>query len=115
MAERIAHHCGAQPFGVRGVYILDESEDRDLAPDSPVKLVIHFQGNGRQRKELETWLQGWSLSLAEMNYFRTGFHSEGLLDVHFLTDEKVRGEKDVAARLKVSSDVVRELPLGPKR
>jgi pyruvate,water dikinase len=115
MAERIAYHCGAQPFGVRGVYVLDESEDRDLVPDSPVKLVIHFQGNGRQRKELETWLQGWSLSLAEMNYFRTGFHSEGLLDIHFLTDEKVRGEKDVAARLKVSSDIVRELPLGPKR
>ena len=39
------------------------------------------------------WLQGWSLSLAEMNYFRTGFHSEGLLDVHYLTDEKIRGEE----------------------
>ena len=49
-----------------------------------------------------------------MNYFRTGFHSDGLLDVHYLTDEKIRGEKDVASRLKVASDAVRELPLGPK-
>jgi hypothetical protein len=49
-----------------------------------------------------------------MNYFRTGFHSEGLLDVHYLTDEKIRGEKDVAARIKAPSDSVRELPLGPK-
>ncbi|MGZ5469319.1 MAG: hypothetical protein ACXW2H_09340, partial [Candidatus Aminicenantales bacterium] len=77
-------------------------------------MVIHFLGGGRQRKELETWLQGWSLSLAEMNYFRTGFHSEGLLDVQFLTDEKIRGPRDVAERLKVGSDLVRELPLGPK-
>jgi hypothetical protein len=114
MAERIAFHCGGQPWGVRGVYVLDESDGRDIDPAAPIRLVIHFTGGARQRKELETWLQGWSLSLAEMNYFRTGFHSDGLLDVHYLTDEKVRGEKDVAARLKVSSDMVRELPLGPK-
>ncbi|MCU0243842.1 MAG: PEP/pyruvate-binding domain-containing protein [Acidobacteria bacterium] len=114
MAERVAYHCGGQRWGVRGVYYLDESEGGEIDPSAPIRLVLHFLGGGRQRKEIETWLQGWSLSLAEMNYFRTGFHSEGLLDVHFLTDEKVRGEKDVAARLKVASDAVRELPLGPK-
>ena len=114
MAERVAYHCGGQRWGVRGVYYLDESESAEIDPAAPIRLVLHFLGGGRQRKEIETWLQGWSLSLAEMNYFRTGFHSEGLLDVHFLTDEKVRGERDVAARLKVASDAVRELPLGPK-
>jgi hypothetical protein len=114
MAERIAYHCGGQPWSVRGVYLLDGTDNEDVNPDSPIRLVIHFMGGGRQRKELETWLQGWSLSLAEMNYFRTGFHSEGLLDVRYLTDEKIRGEKDVALRIKAPSDAVRELPLGPK-
>jgi pyruvate,water dikinase len=114
MAERIAFHCGLQNFGVRGVYVVDASADGETDPASPIQLIVHFLGNGRQRKELETWLQGWSLSLAEMNYFRTGFHSEGLLDVHYLTDEKIRGEKDVAVRIKAASDAVRELPLGTK-
>ncbi len=114
MAERIAFHCGAQKWGVRGVYYVDPSDGGEVDPASPLRLVVHFLGGGRQRKEMETWLQGWSLSLAEMNYFRTGFHSDGLLEVHFLTDEKVRGEKDVAVRLKVGSDAVRELALGPK-
>ena len=114
MAERIAYHCGTQPWGVRGVYLLDGTESEEVNPDSPIRLVIHFTGGGRQRKELETWLQGWSLSMAEMNYFRTGFHSERLLDVHYLTDEKIHGEKDVAARLKAPRDSVRELPLGPR-
>ncbi len=114
MAERIAYHCAGQPWGIRGVYYLDESDGGEVDPSGPIRLVVHFLGGGRQRKELETWLQGWSLSLAEMNYFRTGFHSDGLLEVHFLTDEKIRGEKDVAARIKASSDSVRELPLGPK-
>jgi len=114
MAERIAYHCGGQPWGVRGVYLLDETEAGEVSPDSPIKLIVHFLGGARQRKELETWLQGWSLSLAEMNYFRTGFHSEGLLDVYYLTDEKLRGERDVAARLKAPKDSVRELPLGTR-
>lgn len=114
MAERIAFHCGAPKWGVRGVYFVDPSDGGQVDPAAPLQLIIHFLGNGRQRKELETWLQGWSLSLAEMNYFRTGFHSDGLLDVHFLTDEKIHGEKDVAARIKAASDAVRELPLGPK-
>ncbi len=114
MAERIAIHCGSRPWDVRGIYYLDESEGGEVDPAGPIKLVVHFLGSGRQRKEIETWLQGWSLSLAEMNYFRTGFPSDGLLEVHFLTDEKLRGERDVALRLKVASDVVRELPLGPR-
>jgi hypothetical protein len=114
MAERIAFHCGGQPWGVRGVYYLDESDGRDFDPSGPLKLVVHFTGTGRQRKELETWLQGWSQSLAEVNYLRTGFHADGLLELHFLTDEKIRGEKDVALKLRVASDAVRNLPLGSK-
>jgi len=114
MAERIAFHCGGQPWGVRGVYYLDESDGRDFDPSSPIKLIIHFAGTGRQRKELETWLNGWSLSLAEMNYYRTGLHTEGLLDVQYLLDDKIRGERDVAQRIKAGTEVVRELPLGPK-
>ncbi len=114
MAERIAFHCGAHKWGVRGLYLVDTSDGGEVDPASPIRMIVHFQGGGRQRKELETWLQGWSLSLAEMNYFRTGCHSDGLLDVSYLTDDKIRGEKDVAARVKVPSDAVRELPLGPK-
>jgi hypothetical protein len=114
MAERIAYYLGPREWGVRSAYWIDPSDGGEGDPSSPIRLVLHFGGSGRQRKELETWLQGWSLSLAEMNYFRTGFHSDGLLDVQFLTDEKIRGERDVAERLKVGADVVRELPLGPK-
>jgi pyruvate,water dikinase len=114
MAERIAFHCGTQKWGIRGVYLIDASDGGEVDPGDPIRMVLHFVGSGRQRKELETWLQGWSLSLAEMNYYRTGFHSDGLLDVTFLTDEKVRDPKDVAERLKIGSDVVRPLPLGPQ-
>jgi pyruvate,water dikinase len=114
IAERIAFHCGAQKWDVRGIYVVDTSGGEEINPADPIRLIVHFTGSGRQRKELETWMQGWSLSLAEMNYFRTGFQSDGLLDIYYLTDEKVHGEREVAARIRVSADAVRQLPLGPK-
>ncbi|HSA95425.1 MAG TPA: PEP/pyruvate-binding domain-containing protein, partial [Acidobacteriota bacterium] len=114
MAERIAFYVGSQKWGVRGVYFIDPSEGQETDPASPIRLALTISAGGRQRKEVETWLHGWSLSLAEMNYFRTGFHSDGLLDVHYLSDEKIRSERDVAERLKVRADIVRELPLGPR-
>jgi len=41
------------------------------------------------RQALELWLDGWSRCLAEMNYLRTGYFSEGLLDVHLVTDDEI--------------------------
>jgi len=50
-------------------------------PGSDIDLLVHFAGTEEQRRDLQLWLEGWSLSLAEMNYLRTGYRSEGLIDV----------------------------------
>ena len=42
-----------------------------------------FRADPQQRKELETWLHGWSLALAETNHLKTGIRTDGLLDVRF--------------------------------
>jgi pyruvate,water dikinase len=114
MAEQIAFHCDAERWGVRGVYLFGEPKAGDARPGSPIKLAVHFQGTPQQRKELEIWLQAWSASLAEMNFLRTGFHAEGLLDVHFLSGEDFKGPGSVAAKVNTPADTVEELPLRPK-
>ncbi len=114
MAERLALHCDAARWGVRAVYIFGEPKSGDLSPGSPIKLAVHFEGTPQQRKELEIWLHAWSLSLAEMNFLRTGFHAEGLLDVHILSGEDVMGMSSVAAKVNAPPDSVHELPLGAK-
>jgi len=114
MAEQIAFHCDAGRWGVLGVYIFGEPKPGTVSPGSPIKLAVHFQGTPPQRKELEIWLQGWSLSLAEMNYLRTGFHSEGLLDVHIVTGEDIKSVGAVAAKVNAPPDSIQELPLGGK-
>jgi len=114
MAEQIAFHCDAERWGVRAIYIFGEPKAGVVSPGSPIKLAVNFQGTPQQRKELEIWLHGWSLSLAEMNYLRTGFHSEGLLDVHIVGGEDVKGTVSVAARVNAPPDSLQELPLGAK-
>ena len=114
MAEQLAFHCDAGRWGVRAVYLFGEPMAGAARPASPIKLAVHFQGTPQQRKELEVWLQAWSVSLAEMNFLRTGFHSEGLLDVHILSGEDVKGPASVAAKVGVPPESIQELPLGSK-
>ena len=59
------------------------------------------------------WLEGWSRALAEMNYLRTGYHTEGLLDVHFVTDEDIARGTSYAAKIGAVTDAARPLALAP--
>ena len=58
------------------------------------------------------WLEGWSLSLAEMNYLRTGYRTGGLLDFHFVTDDDIASRTSYAAKIGAVTDAARELTLG---
>jgi pyruvate, water dikinase len=66
----------------------------------------------RQRAELLAWLDGWSRCLAEMNYLETGIRSDGLLDVHLVTDEDIARRTSWAAKINAVTDAARPLPLG---
>ncbi len=114
MAAQIALHCDAERWGVKALYVFGEPKSGVVSTGSPIKLAVRFQGTAQQRRELEAWLQGWSVSLAEMNYLRTGFRAEGLLDVHFVSGKDAGGIGQVAARVNAAPDSIQELPLGEK-
>ncbi|MEW6073266.1 MAG: PEP/pyruvate-binding domain-containing protein [Planctomycetota bacterium] len=111
MAERIAAVLDPVRFGVKGLYVFGSTKNATAAPKSDLDLIVHFCGDAQQRRDLETWLEGWSLSLAENNYFRTGYHTDGLLDVHFVTDEDIRTQTSFASKIGAITDAARRLPL----
>ena len=78
---------------------------------SDIDLLVHVDGTPAQRQDLESWLEGWSLCLAEMNYLRTGHRSRGLLDVHFVTDDDIAQRTSYAAKIDAATDAARRLPL----
>lgn len=111
MAERVAAQLDPAAFGVAGFYVFGSVKNATAGPASDIDVLIHFRGTGEQRTELERWLEGWSLCLSEMNYLRTGYRTDGLLDVHFVTDEDITRRTSYAVRIGAVSDAARALPM----
>jgi hypothetical protein len=72
---------------------------------------VHLRGTDEQHQALETWLEGWSLCLAEMNYLRTGYKTQGLLDVHIITDQDIEKHSSYAVKIGAVTDPARPLLL----
>jgi predicted nucleotidyltransferase len=111
MAERIAEELDPEHFGVAALYIIGSTKNANAGPSSDIDFIVHVRGTDEQRRELETWLEGWSQCLGEMNYLRTGYRTGGLLDVHFVTDEDIDKGSSFAAKINAVTDPALELPI----
>ena len=112
MIRHIASELDAEKFGVVGFYLFGSTKNATAGPGSDLDLIVHFTGTPAEQRELELWLEGWSLCLAEMNFLRTGYRSGGLLDVHFVTDADIEKQTSYAAKIGAVTDAARPLTLG---
>jgi hypothetical protein len=111
MAEEIAAHVDAQAFGVKAIYVFGSTKNATAGPGSDIDLIVHVTGDEHARREFDLWLQGWSLSLAQINFLRTGYKSAGLLDVHYVTDEDIAKQTSYAAKIGAVTDAARPLEM----
>jgi len=112
MAERIAAHLPVNRFGVLALYLCGSTKNATAGPQSDIDLIVHFTGSDEQKQLLLNWFEGWSLSLAEMNYLRTGYHVNGILDLHFITDSDIETRSSFATKINAVTDAARPLRLG---
>ncbi|HYN03123.1 MAG TPA: nucleotidyltransferase domain-containing protein, partial [Vicinamibacteria bacterium] len=113
MAQRIAALIDAARFGVKAAYVFGSTKNGTAGPASDIDLLLHVEGDDDRRRELAVWLDGWSQSLAEVNYLRTGYQTDGLLDVHYVTDADIAGGGNAfAAKIGAVTDAARPLVLG---
>lgn len=111
MAERIADKLDARRFGVKGLYLCGSVNNASSGPGSDIDLIVHFTGTDEQRRELMLWLDGWSQCLGEVNYLKTGYTSEGLLDIHIVTDEDIARRTSFAVKIGAYTDPATVLKL----
>jgi hypothetical protein len=114
MAQALAADLDPERFGVKAVYLFGSTKNANAGPGSDIDLLIHVTGEEERQAALEQWLAGWSLCLAEINYQRTGYRSDGLLDVHYLTDEDFVRGTSFTAKIGAVTDAARPLPLRRK-
>ena len=96
-------------YGVAGLYLFGSVKNADAGPCSDIDLLIHFRGSDEQRQQLETRLERWNLLLADINRFRTGYITDGLLDVHFVTDYDIDAGSSYAIKIGAVTDGARRL------
>ena len=111
-AEMLAAKVDPNRFGVKGMYIIGSTKNAAAGPKSDIDLLIHFEGNDAQLKEFQVWLDGWSQSLSLSNQIRTGYKTEGLLDVAFITDEDIKNRTSYAVKIGAISDAAMPLSVG---
>ena len=111
MAREVALGLDYSRFGVRAAYVFGSTKNATAGPASDIDMLFHVAGTARQRRNLEHWLEGWSRCLACLNQLRTGYQSEGLLDVHLVTDEDIRNKDSFAVKIGAVTDAALRLPM----
>jgi hypothetical protein len=112
MAQQLAAKIDAPRLGVKALWVIGSSKNATAGPASDIDLLVHVEDDAGKRRLLAEWLAGWSLCLAEVNYLRTGYRSDGLLDVHYLTDTDIARGTSYSAKIGAVTDAARPLPLG---
>lgn len=112
MAQQIASSMDMEGLGVKGIYLHGSVNSQDAGMGSDIDLLIHVgKQNETQKIKLENWIDGWSRALAQINYLRTGYMVDKLLDVRIITDNDIKENTSYA--LKINSVV--DYPATPLR
>jgi pyruvate, water dikinase len=111
MVERIASRLEPGEFGIKAFYIFGSTKNGTAAAGSDIDLLLHVNEDLEEREALMKWLEGWSAALAEMNYLRTGFRSDSLLDVHFVTDKDIDSRSSYAVKIGAVTDAAKQIPM----
>jgi Nucleotidyltransferase domain len=108
-AERIAASMDPARFGVKAIYLFGSTELGNAGVGSDIDLIVVRGGDAQQERELQSWLEGWSLCLAEISFQLYGLPSSGLLDVKFLKPEQAPAELSAFA---AAGKTLQALPMG---
>ncbi len=111
MAQTMAADLDPEKFGVIAFYLIGSTKNATAGPASDIDILLHFGGTERQREDLELWLEGWSRCLGEINFLRTGYRTDGLLDVHLVTDNDIAERSSFALKIDAITDPARKLPM----
>jgi len=111
MAELIAEQLDMARFGVKAIYVFGSTKNATAGPQSDIDLLIHFAGGFEQRQLLGAWLDGWNQCLVEMNYQRTGYKTDNILDVHYVTNQDIANKTSFAVKIGAVTDAAKPLKI----
>jgi len=109
--EEIAEKLDSEIYGVESLYLIGSTKEGTAGPASDIDLIVHFKGTEEQKDKLLAWFNKFSKKLDEENKERTGLKTEGILDVHIITDEDIKKKDSWATHITSPYLSVKKIPL----
>ena len=101
---KIAEKLNFNKFGVKAVYLIGSTKNATAGPASDIDLLVHFNGDMNQKANFQAWIEGWSLSLSEINFLKTGYKTDGIIDLHLISDEDIKNKTSFASMIGAVTD-----------
>jgi hypothetical protein len=99
MVNKIAEKLNFVHYGVKAMYLIGSVKNATSGPASDIDIMLHFTGDEHQEKELKAWFEGWSLCLSEINLSKTGYKTDGLIDLHIVTNTDIEMKNSFATMI----------------
>ncbi len=109
--RELARNLDADFYDVKAMYVMGSTKDGTAGPSSDIDLLIHFEGNERQREMLLEWFKQQEKKYIEENEERTGRSCSKLLDVHIITEKDIENKTSWASHIDSPYSSAREIPL----
>lgn len=106
MALALAEKLDLEKYSITGIYLIGNVKEATSGPDSCLELMVHFQGTEIQKQLLISWIEGWSLGLAEFNFAQTGYRIENLIDLHIIMDSDLKHPDIYTSKLISDSQAI---------
>lgn len=99
MVNLIAGKLDMDRFGIEAIYLIGSVKNATSGPGSDIDLLVHFRGDECREREMRAWFEGWSHALSEINRMKTGYRTDGLIDLHVVTDQDIRSRNSFATMI----------------
>jgi len=109
--QEIAEKLDSEIYGIESLYLIGSTKEGTAGPASDIDLLVHFTGTEEQKDKLMAWFNKFSKKLDEENKERTGLNTEGILDVHIITDEDIKKKDSWATHITSPYMSVKKIPL----
>jgi len=99
MMEELAKQMDGGKLGIRAIYLIGSAREQTAGPASDIDLIVHFKGSPAQQDLVRAEVSGWSKCLSFINMEKTGYHTDKLIDIHFITDESIKAKDSFATMI----------------
>ena len=109
--EELAAKLNPKRYGVVALYVFGSTHEGTAGAKSDIDLLVHHRGTEEQKEDLLAWFKEQSQLLDEENRQRTGKHTEGILDVHIITDKDIQEKTSWACHIDPLCGSAKKIPL----